>query len=146
MSAVSVFDGKGVCVREEAGGQRTVFAGESELRERVWKVRCVVRGWTGTDLVFFFFFSFLLGCWGAGFITASDPVTPTRAGRVLPSVVNPVNHGAWCGLAPRSTSLLTSPLASSLSLSASQRSTPAHKCATLPPPAPKPSLVSPPSR
>lgn len=40
VSAVSVFDGKAVCVRKEAGGQCTVLARESELWERLWKVRC----------------------------------------------------------------------------------------------------------
>ena len=134
MSAVSVFDGKGVCVREESGGQRAVLAGESGLRDRVRKVRCVGRDWTGTDVVF----SFFLGSWGVGFINASDSATPTRAGRVPPSVVNPVNHGAWHGFAPHAIA--------QVSLSASQRSTPVHKRAMLPPPAPKPSLVSPPSR
>jgi hypothetical protein len=70
-----------------------VLAGESKLREPVWKVRCVVRGWTGTDF-FLFFFLWILGSWGAGFITANDSATQMPVGRVLRSVVNPVNHGA----------------------------------------------------
>lgn len=42
-----------------------------------------------------------LGFWGVGSITANDSATPTRAERVPPSVVNPVNHGTLHGIAPR---------------------------------------------
>ena len=46
-----------------------------------------------------------------GSIIANDSAMPTRAGRVLPSVVNPVNHGASqcpCSYAPRPHSRLPS--------------------------------------
>ena len=101
--------------------------------------KCVALAVVGLVLTFFFFFV-TLGSWDAGFIIANDSATLTRVGRVLPSVVNPVNHGASHVLAPRSAFTLTSPCVV-CSLSASPHSTPAHKRAMPQPPAPKTSPV-----
>ncbi|KAG6379878.1 hypothetical protein JVT61DRAFT_10439 [Boletus reticuloceps] len=60
--------------------------------------KCVVLVVVGIGADDVFFFLVTPDSWGAGSITANGPATPTRVGRVPPSVVNPVNHGASCVL------------------------------------------------
>lgn len=132
MSPVSVLDGQGVCVWEEAGEQRTVLAGESELWDLVWKVRCVGHDWTGADLSLFYH-TRLLAC---GFHHCERPCHADACGTC--TTVCGKSRKSWY-VAPGVSIYLNA----HNPCSASQPTIPVHKLATPPLPAPKPNPVSP---
>lgn len=97
MPAVSIFDGKGVRVREKASTQCAMRAGESELWEHVQKVRRVGRGWTGVDILFFLCDPRLLGC---GFHHCERLCHADACGTC--TAVCGKSRKSWCVTCPRS--------------------------------------------